>query len=397
MDYPQYVSEIIERLEAAGYSAYAVGGCVRDVMLGRAPNDFDVTTSALPEETLRIFENERTVPTGLKHGTVTVIPKGCEPVEVTTYRIDGSYTDSRHPESVSFTDRIEDDLARRDFTVNAMAYNKKRGIVDPFDGQGDIKRQILRAVGEPEKRMNEDALRIMRAFRFSAQLGFSIDGDTKKALVSESEGLRKVSGERLGIELSKLVCAPHAKQALSEMIACGVSRYILGGYLPSCKLLEALERLSADTSVRLACLLYECDGDYARKILSAMKYSNAIKNSVLYATSVRDCPIPQSDADVRRFLLRFGNNSLVAAELMRVLKGAESLSEGNIQRIKRDGFCPSIQSLALDGNDLVKLGISGKEIGETLSYLLDAVTEDPSMNDREKLMELVKTKNCDNS
>ena len=126
MDYPQYINEIIERLETAGYSAYAVGGCVRDALLGRVPNDFDVTTSALPEETLRVFENERTIPTGLKHGTVTVIPRGCDPVEVTTYRIDGSYSDSRHPESVSFTDRIEDDLARRDFTVNAMAYNKKR-------------------------------------------------------------------------------------------------------------------------------------------------------------------------------------------------------------------------------------------------------------------------------
>ena len=262
MDYPQYVSEIIERLEAAGYSAYAVGGCVRDVMLGRAPNDFDVTTSALPEETLRIFENERTVPTGLKHGTVTVILKGCEPVEVTTYRIDGSYTDSRHPESVSFTDRIEDDLARRDFTVNAMAYNKKRGIVDPFDGQGDIKRQILRAVGEPEKRMNEDALRIMRAFRFSAQLGFSIDGDTKKALVSESEGLRKVSGERLGVELSKLVCAPHAKQALSEMIARGVSRYIFGSYVPLFAVMSILTPVTAflTQNIYAACGMHRKQG-----------------------------------------------------------------------------------------------------------------------------------------
>ena len=397
MKYPQYINEIIERLEAAGYSAYAVGGCVRDAMLGRVPNDFDVTTSALPDETLRVFENERTIPTGLKHGTVTVILGDYDPVEVTTYRIDGSYTDSRHPESVSFTDRIEDDLARRDFTVNAMAYNKKRGLVDPFDGQGDLCRGILRAVGEPERRMREDALRIMRAFRFSAQLGFSIDEGTKKALVSEREGLKNISGERLGVELSKLVCAPHAKEAAECMIECGVAELIFGGYIPACRLLCALGKLSPSPEVRLACLLYCCTADGARAILNKMKYSNALKNSALRLIEAKSYPIPESDADLRRFLRCFGEDALLAAELMRTLRGAVDLTEERIQRIKRDGFCASLSDLAIGGKDLLALGMSGKEVGEVLSFLLDAVTEEPMLNTMEKLMQLVKTKNCDNS
>ena len=392
MKLPEHIAFCIERLEGLGYETYCVGGCVRDTMLGRVPNDFDVTTSALPEETLRVFENERTIPTGLKHGTVTVILKDCTPVEVTTYRIDGRYTDSRHPESVSFTDRIEDDLARRDFTVNAMAYNKKRGHVDPFDGQGDLRRGLLRAVGEADKRMAEDALRIMRAFRFSAQLAFSIDKETKKALISQRDGLKNVSGERMGVELSKLVCAPNAKEALEGMAQCGVSELIFGEYAPENQLLCALEKLSPAPEVKLGCLLYSCGIEAARKILNAMKYSNALKNSVLNIIQTKEFYVPQNDADVRRFLLRFGKDADFAAELMRVLRGAECLSEDNIRRIKKDGFCPSIQSLALGGNDLLKLGIAGKEIGQTLSYLLDAVTEDPTVNTAEKLTELI-TKN----
>ena len=390
MDYPQYINEIIERLETAGYSSYAVGGCVRDALLGRVPNDFDVTTSALPEETLRVFENERTIPTGLKHGTVTVILKGCDPVEVTTYRIDGSYTDSRHPESVSFTDRIEDDLARRDFTVNAMAYNKKRGLVDPFDGQADLCRGILRAVGEPERRMREDALRIMRAFRFSAQLGFSIDEGTKKALESEREGIGNVSGERLGVELSKLVCAPHAKEAIECMIECGVAELIFGEYIPSCELLYALGKLSSEPSLRLACLLYECDNEAAKKILNAMKYSNALKNSVLRLIEVKNYPIPESDAEIRRFLMHFGEDALFAAELMRVLRGAVGLTEGKIDIIKQGGYCATLSDLAIGGKDLLALGMSGKEVGEVLTFLLEAVTDEPRLNTAERLMELAR-------
>lgn len=390
MDYPQYINEIIERLEAAGYSAYAVGGCVRDALLGRVPNDFDVTTSALPEETLRVFENERTIPTGLKHGTVTVIPRGCDPVEVTTYRIDGSYSDSRHPESVSFTDRIEDDLARRDFTVNAMAYNKKRGLVDPFDGQGDLCRGLLRAVGEPERRMREDALRIMRAFRFSAQLGFSIDEGTKMALVSEREGLKNISGERLGVELSKLVCAPYAKEAVGCMIECGVAEFIFGEYIPEKEILCALEKLSPSPEVRLGCLLYGCTAGRARDILNKMKYSNALKNSVLRLIETKNFPIPDSDAEVRRFLRCFGADAILAAELMRTLRGAADLGEERILKIKQDGFCESLSDLAIGGKDLLALGMSGKEVGEVLSFLLDAVTDEPSLNTAERLMEFVR-------
>ena len=186
MKYPEYIKNCIEMLEAAGYSAYAVGGAVRDSLLGKEPSDWDVTTSAKPEETLDVFKNFRTIPTGIKHGTVTVLEndgKKYIPVEITTFRIDGEYRDSRHPESVEFSKDVRDDLSRRDFTVNAMAFNEKEGIIDVFGGQNDLEKCIIRAVGDPEKRFSEDALRILRAFRFASQLEFEIEESTDRKSV----------------------------------------------------------------------------------------------------------------------------------------------------------------------------------------------------------------------
>ena len=271
MEYPRYVKAIIDKLTYHGYEAYIVGGCLRDMLIGRAPSDFDVTTSALPDDILRVFSDMRTIPTGLKHGTVTVLSEG-NPIEVTTFRTDGEYLDSRHPESVSFTSNICDDLSRRDFTVNAIAYNERGGIIDPFGGKADIKSKLLRAVGNPEARMREDALRIMRALRFSAQLGFSIEKNTLLALKSTKEGLANVSRERIGVEMAKLITADKPESALRTIIDTGVSSYVLGDYIPSEQTLSALNFLPTDFFTRFSALLWNCNGERARKILSSLKY-----------------------------------------------------------------------------------------------------------------------------
>ena len=215
MELPKEVKNAIGRLEAAGYEAFAVGGCVRDSLLGNEPGDYDLTTAAKPEETKRVFQGEKIVETGIKHGTVTVI-LGETPLEITTFRVESEYRDNRRPERVEFTKSIEEDLARRDFTMNALAYSESRGIVDPFGGEADIKAGIIRAVGDPEKRFREDALRIMRALRFASALGFEIEPETEKALLENRALLLNVSAERLSEELLKLLCGQNVRRVLMK-------------------------------------------------------------------------------------------------------------------------------------------------------------------------------------
>ena len=216
ISYPATVADVLARLVAAGEEAYIVGGSLRDALLGLPAHDFDIATSALPEKTLSVFSDERVIETGLKHGTVTVILSG-EPIEITTFRRDGDYTDGRHPDTVSFTDRITEDLSRRDFTVNAMAYHPDRGLVDPFGGQDDLASRTLRAVREPTLRFSEDALRILRAFRFAAQLGFKIEEETRNALRSEAYRLKNISRERISSEFCRLVAAKGAHSVLKML------------------------------------------------------------------------------------------------------------------------------------------------------------------------------------
>ena len=216
MNYPEYVKKILSRIEEAGFEAFVVGGAVRDSLLGRPNHDYDITTSALPEETAEIFKDLHVIKTGIKHGTVTVVMSR-NPVEITTYRVDGDYKDSRHPEDVRFTRNLEDDLSRRDFTVNAMAYNEERGVVDLFDGIGDLAKGLIRAVGEPQKRFEEDALRIMRAFRFASKLNFNIEGETLAAAKKCRFGLEKISAERKLVELEGILLGRGVKKALSLM------------------------------------------------------------------------------------------------------------------------------------------------------------------------------------
>ncbi len=386
MKIPAYIERIIERLEDEGHEAYIVGGSLRDIILGREPSDFDVTTSALPEETLSLFSDMKTIPTGLHHGTVTVLSSG-EPVEITTFRTDGEYLDSRHPESVSFTRNIEEDLARRDFTMNAIAYNEKRGFVDPFGGAEDIKKGLIRAVGDAEVRFSEDALRIMRGLRFSAQLGFSIEECTKKALVTKSGGLSNISRERIGVEMRKLITSKSPREPLEFIIESGISRHILGDYIPSHKLLSLIEELAADTVLRFSCLLWECDSEAARMILNGLRYSNALRGDILSVLSSKTEKAPENDVELRRFIIKFGENAEAAADVRETVCGVSSLSREAIQKMRATDFCEKISDLKICGNDLISIGISGKDIGNTLSALFEEVTLEPAHNNKEYLIE----------
>lgn len=382
--YPNYVQDIIDRLENSGESAYIVGGSLRDILLGIQPHDYDVTTSALPLRTLEIFSDMRVIETGLKHGTVTVISQG-EPIEVTTFRIDGEYTDSRHPDSVSFTDDITADLSRRDFTVNAMAYNKERGLVDPFGGSEDVKRGILRAVGDPEKRFTEDALRIMRAFRFSAQLGFSIEENTLKGAGGCAEGLSNIARERIGNEFIKLITSEHPISPLKAMKDNGILKYALGDYTPSEALIDSLPRMPRTDTARLGLLLSETDKDSGREILHGLRCSGKqITGALAVASGSARCVTTAKDA---RALIAVTGVYATDAALASVLRGISPV--GAAEETEKQKNTPSrLQDLKINGKVLSEMGAKGKLIGSTLDRLLAAVIEDPSLNERETLMEM---------
>ena len=275
MNYPEYVKNCIELLEASGYSAYAVGGAVRDELLGKEPSDWDVTTSAKPEETLEVFKEFRTIPTGIKHGTITVLFADDEknlPIEITTFRVDGEYLDSRHPENVEFSKDVKDDLSRRDFTVNAMAFNEKLGVIDLFEGQTDLQNHIIRAVGNPEKRFSEDALRILRAFRFSAQLEFSIEEKTLDGAKKCSHLLKNIARERIGIEFKKLLASKGVAYALEQMVKNEIWQQIFDTPAPFLEKIEKISSISnGNFATRLCALIYEYTDDEKESICSSLR------------------------------------------------------------------------------------------------------------------------------
>ena len=385
-EYPDYVKSIIARFESAGEEAFIVGGCLRDALLGKAPDDFDMATSALPERTMELFADKRLITNGLKHGTVTVVVDS-HPVEITTFRIDGSYTDSRHPDEVRFTARIEEDLSRRDFTVNAMAYNESAGLVDPFGGREDLALKLLRAVGDPERRFDEDALRIMRAFRFSAQLGFDIEKGTLRGAGEKKDGLRSIARERIGVEFLKLVTSPDPTDALTKMKLLGVMPYVLGDYLPSDALIRLISKMPAVPSARLGLLLSETDGQSVRAVLRELKYSSKLVSSAAAVAEGARAEI-RSGADAGRLALHFGDSApyaALASELLGISpEGAHRLAEDRLT------LPHSLGDLAIKGADVIALGASGKQIGEILNSLLEAVIDDPQKNKREILADLAK-------
>ena len=388
---PYEVEWVIGKIRDAGYEAFAVGGCVRDTLLGRTPEDWDVTTSARPEAVKAIFE--RTVDTGLQHGTVTVL-KNRKGYEVTTYRIDGEYHDGRHPDSVEFTPNLLEDLKRRDFTINAMAYSHETGIVDEFGGMEDLKAGIVRCVGRPEDRFTEDALRLLRALRFSAQLGFEIEESTYAAIKTIAPNLAKVSKERVQAELTKLLLSAHPERILL-LKETGLSAQIVPGFdaVFAPALFSKLSRLPAEKSLRWAGFLL-CQGEkQAEAVLKGLKMDNeTIGNVSRMIEGAKETLLLEKPA-VRRAMSRYTPYQLEGALKLKELMGSPDAEE--IRRLReeiiRDGDCVSLKDLAVKGRDLLEAGVErGPMVGEILNHLFDLVLLHPEKNDRELLLKEVR-------
>lgn len=373
MEFPvkESVLQVINTIENAGGEAFIVGGCVRDILLGDTPDDFDVTTSLPPEKVASLFS--KTVATGIKHGTVTVIVNG-ESIEVTTYRTDGVYSDSRHPQNVSFVGNLYEDLARRDFTVNAIAYNPKVGLVDRYGGINDLKNSVLKAVGEPKKRFEEDALRIMRLFRFACKLGFSIDEETEKQALNLSHNLKSISRERIAGELFKSLLSPHPER-LTPLLNTGALEFC-GIHVGEG--LEILSALPPDKSIRFYKFISLLKGDHLF-VCQQLKTDKALYNYCKDVTEILS-DVPKSIIECKIALKRFDKTTLCSAL---TLSGADTKT---VEKIIESGEPYKVAHLALSGNDLIKLNYSGKAVGELLEKLTLYVIEHPSQNNKESLL-----------
>lgn len=435
---PQKVSYIIETLAARGFEAYAVGGCVRDSILKRKPDDWDITTSALPYQVKQIFP--RTVDTGIQHGTVTVLVEK-EGFEVTTYRIDGEYEDKRHPKEVLFTENLIEDLKRRDFTINAMAYNEEKGLIDAFDGVGDLEKGIIRCVGKAQERFEEDALRVLRGIRFAAQLGFTVEEKTRQAMAQLAGNLANISAERIQIELVKLLVSPHP-ELLRTAYELGITRVILPEF--DCMMpvkqenphhkytvgehtLHALENIRSNKVLRLSVLFHDMGkpathtvdeegiGHFyghakeseriAGVVLRRLKFDNDTRKKVEKLVCWHDYRMMAVGGQIRKTVNKVGEELFFdLLEVMRadVLAQSSYLQKEKLEElekikmeyeaIRQKGDCLSIRQLAVNGNDLMKAGIKGRAIGEKLEWLLEKVLEEPSLNTREQLLEMLKQK-----
>ena len=387
---------LLARLHGAGYAAYAVGGCVRDSLLGRTPQDWDLCTSARPEQVLALFGEGQCIPTGLQHGTVT-IKYGGQLYETTTFRTEGAYTDGRHPDEVHFVPDVREDLARRDFTINAMAYNEKEGLVDPFGGQADLQSGILRAVGVPHQRFTEDALRILRLYRFAARFGFAIDPPTAQAAQELCAHLDCVSVERIEEELAKLLSAPAPAAYLDEKILGVVLPELSPEALAAAKpVVDACPAGERALPVRLAALLLSLGEDGTRRTLRRLRCSNACieETAVLVREAVSGVPV-SLNIYARRLL---GKYNLCTVQRLAALGTAlqpersadfAALSE-LAEQLDADGVCCRVSQLAVNGRDLMAAGVpAGPGIRKMLEALLDGVIREEYPNERQALLAAV--------
>ncbi len=381
MQIPHHVEMIIRILQKNGYEAYAVGGCVRDTLLNREPGDWDITTSALPEQVKELFH--RTIDTGIEHGTVTIMMDHVG-YEVTTYRIDGEYEDGRHPKQVEFTSNLLEDLKRRDFTINAMAYSHSTGIVDAFDGMGDLERKTIRCVGEAMERFTEDALRILRAIRFSAQLGFTIEEKTWAAIFKIAPNIAKVSKERIQVELTKTLLSEHPEY-LKQVYETGISTFVSDAFsrVPW-QNLEIPSSLPKKKYVRWAAFLRLITPQEAVQVLKDLKLDNDTILKVKTLVTWSGVELPNEAAAVRRAMSQMEPEVWDALmELNNYDEEIRSLSE----QIRKNGDCLSLKKLAVKGADLIAAGVKpGKEMGSILNQMLDLVLEHPEMNEKECLL-----------
>jgi tRNA nucleotidyltransferase (CCA-adding enzyme) len=438
IDMPENANRIITTLEAAGYEAYIVGGCVRDSIMGRVPEDWDITTSARPEQVKELFK--RTIDTGIQHGTVTVM-YGTEGYEVTTYRIDGEYSDHRRPDKVEFTASLEEDLKRRDFTINAMAYSNKDGVIDMFGGMEDLDNKIIRAVGIAGERFDEDALRILRAIRFAGQLDFTIERDTKYAMITRAVHLQDISAERIRVELDKLLTSGHPERLIDAYVM-GITAYILPEfdkmmeqpqnnpyhlYNVGVHSMEAVKNIEPVSVCRWAALLHdvgkpachsvdengidhfynhaEAGIDIAKKIMRRLKFDNASIDTVCKMIKWHDYGlsglpnkkkfrriISQMGADFFPMFMKIRKADMAAQSDYRLEEKQQIIAdmERMYQEIIADADCLTIKDLAINGKDLINLGIKpGKDMGIILNHLLDTVLETPENNTPEKLTHIV--------
>lgn len=433
MDMPKNVDTAINLLQSAGFEAYAVGGCVRDSLLGKTPNDWDITTSAKPEDMKSVFADFHCIDTGIKHGTVTVVIDG-EPLEITTFRLDGEYEDNRHPKSVTFTSDLGADLGRRDFTVNAMAYSKMTGTVDLFGGQNDLKNKIIRCVGDPDRRFNEDALRILRALRFASALDFEIEEKTAQSLLKNRALLGNISEERIAKELLKLVCGKGAKRILTDFAP--VLFEILPELQPMYKnshdnphhcydiyehTLIAVESINPEPTLRFAMLLHDCgkpavkkfdengvahfyghqriSAEISAQILARLKVSNKFRDEILFLVSNHDrWELYENTEKMPRYLSKFGLDGVL--NLLKVMR-ADVLAQSPEYRYRLDQIadaeeiaknlaaqkpCLSLSELQINGRTLMDIGIpQGRKLGAVLAQLLDEVIDGVTKNTQEAL------------
>lgn len=383
---PAKIEYVIDCLTKNGYEAYIVGGCVRDMLLGKVPYDFDITTSAKPEEVISLFE--KTVPTGIKHGTVTVIVEK-EGIEVTTFRSEAGYSDSRHPESVSFITSLEEDLSRRDFTVNAIAYNTSCGIKDYFGGIKDLGNHILKTVGDPLKRFSEDALRILRLFRFSATLGFDIEDKTLDAAIKLTSGLKNISRERIAVELKKAVCGENS-EALMPLIDSGGLSFLNIEHNPN---FYAIKKCRHNPNLAFFAFLYLSDSNVI-SVLDELKSSNSLKRYCDTLLKLLSAPTPRTKADIKE-LLKISDTQIFDDFLLfksSAFKEDTSLLKEYLKEIKANNEPYLISHLCMNGEELKLLGISGKKIGATLEKLRKQAVIDPRINTKENLTKYIKNK-----
>ena len=433
IDLPKNVKFIIDTLESAGYEAYAVGGCVRDSILGRTPNDWDITTSAKPLETKVLFK--KTFDTGIKHGTISVL-LGKEIYEVTTYRIDGEYEDARHPKEVTFTAELKEDLLRRDFTINAMAYNPTSGIVDLYGGIEDLKNHVIRCVGVPHDRFSEDALRIMRAVRFAAQLDYTIEEKTQEAIRELAGTLSKISAERIQVELIKLLTSDHP-EFLKLAWELGITKVILPefdrameseqnnpnhAYSVGEHSLKVMQYLPPDKVMRLTGLFHdigkmdtkttdekgvdhfyghpEVGAKIAAEVFNRLKFDNDTKTKVCRLVECHDWFIGAVPSHIRRYMNRIGeeffpmifdfNKADIMAQSFynreEKLEDLEVLKEAYL-KVKEAGDCINIKDLVITGSDVIKAGVpAGPGVGAVLKALLEEVLDDPAKNNKDYLL-----------
>ena len=433
---PAQVRDTLNCLHRAGHEAWIVGGCVRDLLLGRTPTDYDITTSALPGQTKAVFRDRRVVETGIRHGTVTLLAEGM-PLEITTYRVDGTYSDARHPDGVTFTASLREDAARRDFTINAMAYAPGLGLRDYFGGQADLSRRLIRAVGDPDQRFREDALRVLRAIRFAAVLGFDLEEETAGAARRQAAGLEKVSAERVFQELSKLLCGPKAGQVL--LAYPDILGQVIPELLPMVGFDQhsrhhcydvythtavAVDHVPPRLGLRLAMLLHDIgkpdtfslgeDGqghfyghhrrsmELAEEILRRLRAPKKLREEVVTLVRYHDAPIEEDPARLRRWLHKLGPERFFA--LLDIQRG-DAAGQGlayctRIQRADRleslargllaQAPCLTLADLAVDGRDLLALGYRGPALGRALQGLLEEVLAGRLPNEKSALLQWAK-------